>query len=660
MTLLRKAVADSLDVRHYPCLTVLEREEPTKVVLQHLRDVLDRHPRAWDSERSKTRVLAITGVKGCGKTRLMKHLAGYAEDRPGEKEKENRNHGFTQHLAQKKQPGPIESSGVGGKAVVVSLNEAARIDHMVGKRGRELSRSFGVLLLAYNKVPLEIAELVASFDEAILLVRESLELSATEPLTVLVDEIIMLKDLSLNEGKDWQVTELVTYLKKYQDETITENMPPVLFVFSSMTEQYMTACATASGRVVDTVNLECLSDDSATLSLLPDDVRKCINKHGALQALYKSLGGHPRAITEGLALIPVDELERAVDSPSVYRDVQRNIITVCKLNLISPLMPTLHKQIPLWMSFNFDAECNREHKERMRLLGYLQRKDGTEVLMPLLLRYYALSWGDAPLKAALRGCYDADSDLWKGDNEKRAESLMVHWEMVLKLANLDGAKRGVFFAGAQAKDPAFLDDVLTWPRPPAVKNVESFASIALSDLKAGTTLVSENAKGAGVQYVTTFDYKKGENKKEQEAALVQVKFGVEKGPAWGNIQDNMQDSPARKAIDELQVACSYIVYTTYANGPPMDQRSERFLYFNHAGLKEYTAKLGPLKLHECTVPKTDWNPASSVLRSWRSRWDTTRALPAVQQAWLPLQLPLAAPRNTVNLLLLRRAAKVFG
>ena len=87
---------------------LLDKLETTKVVLQHLRDVLDRHPRAWDSERSKTRVLAITGVKGCGKTRLRKHLAGYAEDRPGEKEKENRNHGFMQHLAQKKQPGPSD------------------------------------------------------------------------------------------------------------------------------------------------------------------------------------------------------------------------------------------------------------------------------------------------------------------------------------------------------------------------------------------------------------------------------------------------------------------------------------------------------------------------------------------------------------------------
>ena len=151
MTLLRKAVADSLDVRHYPCLTVLEREEPTKVVLQHLRDVLSKNSGAWDNEQSKTRVLTITGVKGCGKTRLIKDLAGYAEDRPGEQEKpenKKRKHELVQQAGGQKQRGPIESSGVGGKAVVVSFNEDAPSGHMAGKRGCELLRSFGVQLLS--------------------------------------------------------------------------------------------------------------------------------------------------------------------------------------------------------------------------------------------------------------------------------------------------------------------------------------------------------------------------------------------------------------------------------------------------------------------------------------------------------------------------------
>ena len=240
-----------LNVHHFVRMgTLLEREVQVKAVIEELLGALERKQGVWDSELSKTRVLTITGVKGCGKTMFMRHLAGG-----------------------KAQQGFIESSRVGGKAVVVSFHEDAGIAHMKGRQGNELLRSFGVLLLAYNKVPLETAKKIASFDEAILLMRESLELSATEPLTVLVDEIIMLKDL--NEGKDWQVTALVTYLKKYQDWTITGNMP-VLFVFSSP-EQYMEACATVSGsRVVETVNLECLSDDSATLSLLPDDVQECI------------------------------------------------------------------------------------------------------------------------------------------------------------------------------------------------------------------------------------------------------------------------------------------------------------------------------------------------------------------------------------------------
>eukprot|EP00754_Rhynchopus_humris_P031213 Rhum_TRINITY_DN15324_c1_g1::Rhum_TRINITY_DN15324_c1_g1_i1::g.151346::m.151346 len=53
-------------------------------------------------------------------------------------------------------------------------------------------------------------------------------------------------------------------------------------------------------------------------------------------------------------------------------------------------------------------------------------------------------------------------------------------------------------------------------------------------------------------------------------------------------------------------------------------------------------------------------PTRSALRSWTPRlWNTTRA-PAVQPSWLPPRVSAAAPRNAVNLLLLRRATKVFS
>ena len=572
MTLLRDGMKH-LNVHHFVRMsTLLEREVQTKAVIEELMGALERKQGVWDSELSKTRVLTITGVKGCGKTMFMRHLAGG-------------------QAGGKAQQGLVESSRVGGKAVVVS-NSA--IVHMKGRQGEGLLRSFGVLLLADNRVPRESAEAIASFDEAILLMREELGLTTTEPLTVLVDIMLL----------NHQLEDLIIYLKQYQDKTMPPSQetlekmseedrkalpPPVLFVFSALTAQPMAEHATASGRAVEVLNLDCFSDDEAAFKLLPEGIRECIKEHGALQALYKSLGGHPRAITEGLALIPVRQLRAAVTSATEYARVESEIIITCKLNLLSDLPTELSKCIPLWMSFNFDAECNREHKERMRLLGYLQRKDGTEVLMPLLLRHYALSWGDDPLKVALRACYSADNDLWKGANEKRAETLLLSWEMVLKLANPDGATRGVFFAGAHTKDPAFLNDVLTWPRP-AMKYVKSLASIP--DLKAGTTLVSANATEPGVEYVTTFAC----GDKKQEAALVQVKFGVT-NPGWGKMQEGMQNSPARKAVDKLQVACSHIVYTTFASAPPMDERSERFLYFNHEGLKAFTAKLGPLKLH---------------------------------------------------------------
>ena len=75
-----------------------------------------------------------------------------------------------------------------------------------------------------------------------------------------------------------------------------------------------------------------------------------------------------------------------------------------------------------------------------------------------------------------------------------------------------------------------------------------------------------------------------------------------------------------------------------------------------------TGMLGRAKMstHIATHTDTDSSPSISVLRSWAPpRWDTTRA-PAGRQSWLPPKLPLAAPRSAVNLLLLRRAAKVFS
>ena len=75
-----------------------------------------------------------------------------------------------------------------------------------------------------------------------------------------------------------------------------------------------------------------------------------------------------------------------------------------------------------------------------------------------------------------------------------------------------------------------------------------------------------------------------------------------------------------------------------------------------------TGMLGRAKMSTriATHTDTDSSPSISVLRSWAPpRWDTTRA-PAGRQSWLPPKLPLAAPRSAVNLLLLRRAAKVFS
>ena len=152
---------------------------------------------------------------------------------------------------------------MGGKAVTVSFsleafkvgvfNESLNASRMFFQEGEDLFRSFGVQLLAYNKVPFEIAEKVASFDDAILLVREHLQLTATEPLTVLVDDMQLFGDK--------KVQAIVAFLKAHQDKTIKNEhgAPPVLFVFATSTPQAI--LEKSSIREVDIVQLTRLSDD---------------------------------------------------------------------------------------------------------------------------------------------------------------------------------------------------------------------------------------------------------------------------------------------------------------------------------------------------------------------------------------------------------------
>ena len=225
---------ERLNVHHFVCTgTLLEREVQTKAVIEELMGALERKQGVWDAAGAKTRVLTITGVKGCGKTMFMRHLAGG-------------------QAGGKAQQGLLESSRVGGKAVVVSHSA---IVHMKGRQGEGLLRSFGALLLADNRVPRESAEAIASFDEAIFLMREKLGLTATEPLTVLVDIMLL----------NHQVEDLIIYLKQYQDKTMPPSQetlekmseedrkalrPPVLFVFSALTAQPMAEHATTASRMM--------------------------------------------------------------------------------------------------------------------------------------------------------------------------------------------------------------------------------------------------------------------------------------------------------------------------------------------------------------------------------------------------------------------------
>ena len=288
---LRKAVQKSMNVRHFDCMgKLVGRETQTKAVITHLTGALDPKTKVWDDAKEKTCSLAIAGGRGIGKTMFLRHLAG-ARDMTN---------------------GLIESSCVGGKAVTVSFSESPSAIRMCGQQGEDLFRSFGVQLLTSNKVPFEIAEKVASFDDAILLVREHLQLTATEPLTVLVDDMHMF-------GDD-KVQAIVAFLKAHQDKTVKNGVPPVLFVFATLTA----LSVLKKSRDVDVVHLTCLSDDIG-LSLLPDHIAALLRENDELYFLYRILQGHPRAIKDGLGSIKVEDLKAAADCPLRLLEVQQEI-----------------------------------------------------------------------------------------------------------------------------------------------------------------------------------------------------------------------------------------------------------------------------------------------------------------------------------------------
>ena len=638
-----------------PCNVIAEelseRDKDIEAVTDYLRDVRDKSPLVYEDQgggQLRTELFLVYAVMGGGKTAFLKKIAA-------------------QHA--------VKSDDGVGAGIFMSYNQSTSLVYRA-TRSDEL-RCFAVQLLLHYEVPAEVAKRVKSLDAALAFMRAAMDLPASAPLTICVDEIAVL-DKQKAAGHD-PAQRTISALMGYQDSLTNKGTHGrVYFIFSSLISSYADSPPGVGGRRIKRHGLKNLSMDAAA-ALLSEEAREMIAENPPVAVLFAALGGHPRAVVEGFK-------PRVPDSLSVNTDVARvellrEIFAACKFEQGMDL-EMLSTAVRNWVA-------DEGQDDKARLAGWVQKNsEGAEFLTALGLRYYSESKHSAVVREVLQKVYQADLAV-SDSQEKNVEILLAHFEVVRKLC-LDGAAgstvKEFFFGGTCVTN--FQHTRLYWvdagaspvsyvPRfKKKAKNEkkeevkedatskDSFSEVVVSRLLRGETVISKLQNEPGVGYLCPFFKRKPSDttpyeKKDLLVAKVQVKFANKLRTTWQALTKKVQEATATTELRNAGVESFTVLYTIFDNVPPKKNMLKDVVYYNRAGMEKYTERLGPLRFHfekrdrpyEWERKNRESKPTKTVLRSWTPRWDTPRA-PALQP-WLPPQLPLA--RQPINLLMLRRA-----
>ena len=274
-------------------------------------------------------------------------------------------------------------------------------------------------------------------------------------------------------------------------------------------------------------------------------------------------------------------------------DARQHIIRKCKFN--SETDERLNKDIPRW--FNFVTEDSlRPALRRDGLLLMLPRDKDTEFFPPLVLRDWARrNANDRSLAYHLQQAYAADAVL-DSDTEKKMESLMYHYEAVLRKA-LEGKNFTLndFFKSARTSDNLWQSEV-TMKVPNAsqlVRSVKDFskAEDVLRLLETGFIVVSEFHNEYALEYLSPF---RNSGDHTLIVACVQCKF-VQSTVNWSDIKTKMAD--AIKWLKQKKIKCFPVIYTTADQNSIKPKTYAGGIYFNETDMFEFTKRLGVLRLH---------------------------------------------------------------
>ena len=557
-------------------------EEAKGAVMQYVKGALrigapEELEMAWLTSDGKNlaRIFATIGQMGKGKTRLQYELC--------EQDAIRTDFGAT-HV----------------NFVRLTYNEGFQADALPGRTPTVFAQN----LLLCTGMGLADAQRVLSLEEAIELLYRKLTWPAgkTQALVVCVDEFLTLPTGEDHPDPDAARAALLRELVRFQERTCLskEEQPNrVVFIFSAVTEELVTAAAEVSGRQLRMHDVPTLSKEHA-LSLLFElrpDLRA--RYEGGSDPQFEQLVhlclARPRALFNGI-LKAYPPGVGSVDMTSALNEVAQS-------NSVNDALRHLGEEdVRSWLA-SMSLCGNAERKELQKQWGVTT---AAGCLDPLTLRVWCekeTNWSTIPVAWHLREAYMADT---KVHHEKDAEDVLYNFEAAKRASYGRPFCLGEYYAGGSGKGGLEAATVRAFPgeSPPVdlVARVQCFKDAkdtVFERLQLGCIVVSTLPNEKGIEYLVPFF--DSVSKQLKYVAGVQVKFSSEKYISGGYkaICDTVMGLPIVEYLQEQRsVTCFPVLFSTSHGG--MSRQAEEVAWgvlYNEGRALVFTQCLGPLRWH---------------------------------------------------------------
>ena len=564
---------------------LIAREEAKAAILKYIQGALSQDECYWESASriKKCAILTTAGIKGTGKTRVLHEMCTtWLHETPAK------------------------------AALTVDFNGGSYWDHR-----KAVTEVFSKLLLQQSGMPAGKAEDCASilpWTQVMQCLREKLNLGNEDLLLVGIDEIRQLETLAGNS----KAVQLISDLMGAQDESLLQTSGcPVIFVFTSLLESYMSMLMSDSGRrILPPISLRGLPVAKA-LERLPTQLRERLEKTSSGRQLVRQLLGHPRLMFDSLRQECSKRSGKLPRNPLEWHQLQQDIVASSKLGDRKALDSG---EVTRWYSPLHSTTPSELEDLCLRGIVHSVRCGDSwiNILHPVVLQLWARSAGTS-LAEQIKQMFEQDV-IMEATSEKKFEDIMVHFDCAVRLAlRENNCTLGLLFPGASFwPERVGLPNVIvtsTQNDLAPLEYVESFADVGavLDSLKNGKIVVSTLRNEPGIEYLIPWmvpsqedrrrirDLKPDSNKNESASLLVlgiQTKCVVHYVPKWTSVAKSAQDALAGFQNHPDVLGALPVFYTTEVRvATPPDQLKIPSIYFNEVGLaKLLLQRTGPLRL----------------------------------------------------------------